>query len=86
VGLRLKAEDKAEIWIPPGFAHGYYVLSPWAEVSYKVTDYYTPEAERTLRWDDPDLDIQWPLLEGETPVLSAKDARGRALAEADLYP
>jgi dTDP-4-dehydrorhamnose 3,5-epimerase len=86
VGLRLKAEDKAQIWIPPGFAHGYYVLSPWAEVSYKVTDYYTPEAERTLRWDDPDLDIQWPLLEGKAPVLSAKDARGRALAEADLFP
>jgi dTDP-4-dehydrorhamnose 3,5-epimerase len=85
VGAYLSAEDRRQMWVPAGFAHGFYVVSPWAEVSYKVTDYYNPEAERTLRWDDPALAIAWPLAAGAPPVLSAKDAAGRLLADADLF-
>jgi dTDP-4-dehydrorhamnose 3,5-epimerase len=85
VGLRLSAEDHRQLWIPPGFAHGFYVLSAWAELAYKVSDYYDPEAERTLRWDDPRLDIHWPLAERAKPILSPKDARGVSLADAEVF-
>jgi dTDP-4-dehydrorhamnose 3,5-epimerase len=71
------------VWIPPGFAHGYLVLSEQALVLYKTTDYYAPAQERTLAWNDPGLGIRWPL-EGE-PIVSDKDRRGTPLAAADLF-
>lgn len=83
-GFRLSAENKRMLWIPPGFAHGFLVLSDMAEFLYKTTDYYAPEHERSLLWNDPHLAIRWPL-SGE-PRLSAKDAQGLGLAEAEVYP
>jgi dTDP-4-dehydrorhamnose 3,5-epimerase len=85
VGLNLSAQNRRQLWIPIGFAHGFYVLSEWAEVIYKASDYYAPQWERTLLWNDPALGIQWPLLNGQAPILSAKDAQGRLLSEAELY-
>ncbi len=84
-GARLDSETRTAIWVPPGFAHGYYVLSEWAEVGYKVTDRYTPDAERTLLWNDPAVGVDWPIGPGETPVLSAKDADGKLLRDAETY-
>ena len=81
-GARLDAESHEAMWIPQGFAHGYYVLSDRATVHYKVTDYYAPEHERCLRWDDPDVGIAWPLPADTPPVLSNKDAHGASLAQA----
>lgn len=81
-GVRLDAETHAAMWIPAGFAHGYYVLSERATVHYKVTDYYAPEHERCLRWDDPDVGIAWPLIPGTQPILAARDARGESLIQA----
>ncbi len=85
VGLHLSAAEHRQVWVPPGFAHGFYAVSEWAEVTYKVTDYYSPQAERTLFWGDPDVGVAWPLPDGEQPILSAKDARGLRLAEAPAY-
>ncbi len=85
VGVTLSAENKRQLWVPPGFGHGYYVLSPWAEFFYKVTDFYAPESERTIRWDDPNIGINWPLIDGQPPTLSDKDAGARGLSEADLF-
>ena len=85
VGTKLKAGDHTQLWIPPGFAHGFYVLSPWAEVTYKVTDYFSQEGERVLLWNDPEVNIQWPLIEGRNPVLSEKDAAGLNFQEADIF-
>lgn len=85
LGIELSANNKKQIWIPPGFAHGFYVLSEWAEVAYKATDYYTPQWERTILWNDPTLDISWPIPIGELPVLSSKDIQGKLLAEAEVY-
>jgi dTDP-4-dehydrorhamnose 3,5-epimerase len=79
---RLDADSKRMIWVPPGFAHGFLVVSDHAEVVYKTTDYYAPEHERTLLWNDPALGIQWPL-EGE-PILAEKDRRGTPLKQAQL--
>jgi dTDP-4-dehydrorhamnose 3,5-epimerase len=84
VGERLSAENRRMIWIPPGFAHGYLVVSETAEVLYKATDYYAPEHERSIAWNDPDLAIAWPL--AGTPVLSAKDAAGVRFRDAEAYP
>ncbi len=84
VGVRLSAEDQAMLWVPPGFAHGFLVLSEFADFLYKTTDYWVPEHERTLLWNDPALAIDWPL-EG-TPTLAAKDAAGTPLADAETYP
>lgn len=81
----LSADNKQQLWIPPGFAHGFYVLSESAEFFYKCTDYYAPEHERTLRWDDPALGIPWPL-QGAAPLLSPKDRQGKSLAAADCFP
>ncbi len=86
VGEWLSAANHAMLWIPPGFAHGFYVTSAVAEVLYKCTAPYAPEAERTLSWDDPDLAIAWPLLDGEGPVVSAKDAAGFPFAVAEGIP
>lgn len=86
VSLQLESKDRKSIWIPPGFAHGFYTLSEWAEVLYKTTDYYFPEHERTLLWNDPELGIDWPLIDGQAPLVSEKDARGKRLSEADTFP
>jgi len=83
VGMELDAESMRMLWIPPGFAHGFLVLSDAADILYKATDYYAPQHERTLRWDDPRLAIAWPL-RGE-PTLSDKDRRGASLADAETY-
>ncbi len=85
VGVELSAENKRQMWIPEGFAHGFYVLSEWAEVLYKATALYAPEWDRSIRWDDPDLGITWPLLGGQPPHLSQKDANAPFLRDADLY-
>ena len=85
VGLILNDKERNQLWIPPGFAHGYYVLSKWAEVSYKVTDYYAPKWARTLLWDDPDLKIDWPIKSGEKPILSRKDRAGIPFNIAEVF-
>jgi dTDP-4-dehydrorhamnose 3,5-epimerase len=85
LGVELSASNKKQIWIPPGFAHGFYVLSDWAEVAYKATDYYAPQFERTIRWNDPTLNITWPLPQAEEPILSEKDRAGKLLPEAEVY-
>lgn len=85
VGEVLSAENKRQLWIPPGFAHGFYVLSAWAEVLYKATDFYAPQWEHTLRWDDPTVGIAWPLLAGQAPVLASKDAQGVWWAEVEKF-
>lgn len=85
VGELLSAENKHMLWVPPGFAHGFYVTSPTAEFVYKCTDYYAPENEETLAWDDPAVGIEWPLVNGEPPRLSAKDAAGVSLADARSF-
>ena len=85
VGMNLSAQNKLELWVPPGFAHGFYVLSEWAEVIYKTSDYYAPHWERTLLWNDPTLNIAWPIPEGKLPLLSAKDLQGKLLDEAEVY-
>ena len=81
----MSSENKLQMWIPVGFAHGFYVLSDVADLIYKVTDYYAPEWDRTLRWDDPDVGIEWPLQKGDSPRLSEKDAAGKFLHDADLF-
>ncbi|EKO3586368.1 dTDP-4-dehydrorhamnose 3,5-epimerase [Vibrio metschnikovii] len=83
VGTYLTAENKRQLWIPAGFAHGFYVTSPEAEFVYKCTDYYNPSAERAIIWNDPKLAIAWPLLGGE-PLLSEKDKMAQRLADALL--
>ncbi len=85
VGINLTAESKNMLFIPPGFAHGFYVVSDWAELLYKTTDYYAPEWERTLLWNDPALGITWPIPSSEKPMLSAKDQEGKPLTEAEVY-
>lgn len=85
-GTILSAANRQMLWVPLGFAHGFYTLSDRAEVLYKVTDYYAPEWERTLLWNDPVIGIEWPLIEGRPPLLSPKDASGAALSEAEAYP
>ncbi len=82
-GLILSAENKRMLWIPPGFAHGFVVLSEYAEFLYKTTDYWAPEYERSIIWNDLDLEIDWPI-EGE-PLLSAKDSAGKAFREAEVF-
>ncbi len=84
MGMNLSAKNKKQIWIPPGLAHGFYVLSEWTEVVYKSTDYYAPEWERCLMWNDPALGIKWPLINGQPPILSDKDFRGTLLQEAEV--
>lgn len=84
-GHILSAENKRQIWVPPGFAHGFYVLSEWAEVFYKATDFYAPEWERTLLWKDPQVNITWPLANGQLPIISQKDTQGCSFKEAELY-
>jgi dTDP-4-dehydrorhamnose 3,5-epimerase len=75
-GEILSADNKRMLWIPPGYAHGFYVLSDWAEVLYKTMEYYSPEWERTLIWNDPKVGIRWPIPAGVEPILSSKGASG----------
>ncbi len=87
VGLRLSAEKNQSLWVPPGFGHGFVVLSESADFLYKTTDYYAPEFERAIAWNDPDLGIDWPLKEiGVPPALSKKDQAGVRFREAEVYP
>ena len=85
VGEYLTAENNKQLWVPPGFAHGFYVLSDFADLSYKCTEYYHPEDDFSLQWDDPDLAIQWPLLDSK-PLLSAKDRASRSLRKTPVFP
>jgi dTDP-4-dehydrorhamnose 3,5-epimerase len=85
VGAELSEQNKHMLWVPPGFAHGFLVLSESADFIYKCTDYYAPQAERCIRWDDPQLAIAWPLPPGVAPLLSAKDAAGTAFAAAEYF-
>lgn len=84
-GFTLSAENQHMLWVPPGFAHGFYVVSEFAEFLYKCTDYYNPKAEVSLRWDDPALAIDWPLTAGDPPLLSEKDRNGVLLAQAPTF-
>jgi len=84
VGVWLSANSKRQLWVPPGFAHGFCVTSDSAEFLYKTTDYWHPEHERTLLWNDPALGIEWPV-QGE-PTIAAKDAAGQLLVDAEVYP
>lgn len=83
LGIMLSAEDKRQLWIPPDFAHGFIVVSEVAQVLYKATDYYAPEYERSIRWDDPNIGIEWPEI-AITPLLSVKDRDASSLHNADL--
>ena len=83
VGLELSEENHKQLWIPPGFAHGFIALTDPADVIYKVTEYYSPEHDRAIRWDDPDIGIEWPV-EG-APLLSEKDANAPYLRDAEVF-
>ena len=85
MGLYISSKNKKQLYIPPGFAHGFYVVSEWAEVLYKATDYYAPQWERTLLWNDPQINVSWPLLEGKQPILSSKDVAGTQFDQAEVY-
>lgn len=86
VAATLSASNHQMLWVPPGFAHGFYVLSAHAQFLYKTTDYYLPAAERCLLWNDPELGIDWPIPAGESPLLAVKDAAGLPLSACDLFP
>lgn len=83
VGMSISAANRRMLWVPPGFAHGFYVTSGQAEFVYKCTEYYAPEYERSIAWNDPDLNIDWPLK--AHPVLSGKDAQGVPFKEAEVF-
>ncbi len=85
VGIILSAQNRKQIWVPEGFAHGFYVLSEYAEIVYKVTDYYAPQWERSIQWNDPKLGIEWSLDEGVPLILSQKDREAKPLAESELF-
>lgn len=84
VGIILSAQNRTQLWVPEGFAHGFYVLSDFAEVVYKTTDYYAPEWERSILWNDPQLGVAWPLGRS-APTLSTKDLNGKLLKDAELF-
>jgi len=83
-GVFLSADNKRMLWVPVGFAHGFYVTSPDAEVLYKASDYYAPQWERCIAWNDPEIGIQWPL-QGETPILSDKDALAKSISVVEVF-
>lgn len=83
VGVVLSAENNRQLWVPPGFAHGFVVLKDNTEFLYKTTDYYAPQHERCIRWDDPAIAIEWPI--SQAPILSAKDQLGLALSQAEVF-
>jgi dTDP-4-dehydrorhamnose 3,5-epimerase len=83
--IELDAEEGSMLYVPPGFAHGFLVLSARAVVVYACTDFYAPAHERTLLWNDPGVAVQWPLADGQQPILSPKDAKGRLLRDAEVF-
>lgn len=83
VGVTLSAENKRQLWIPEGFAHGFVVIGDWAEFLYKTTDYYAPDYDRCILWNDPTIGIQWPI--DSDPVLSGKDMAGQLLEDAEVF-
>ncbi|WP_196138545.1 dTDP-4-dehydrorhamnose 3,5-epimerase [Aliikangiella sp. G2MR2-5] len=85
VGVLLSEANKRQLWVPEGFAHGFYVTSEYAEFVYKCTDYYNPKAEVSVRWDDPSIGIQWPLVNGVKPILSEKDENGLPFLDAPKF-
>lgn len=85
VGYELSEDNKRMLWVPPGFAHGFYVMSKEAEFLYKCSDYYAPEFERSLLWNDPTLNIDWPLMDNTPPTLSEKDADGDMFEDAEKF-
>lgn len=85
-GLELSAENHQMLWVPPGFAHGYLTVSDRADFLYKCTDYYAPHDERSIRWNDPDVAISWPLAGGVNPLLSPKDAIAPMFQDAEYFP
>ena len=85
VGYELSAENKKMLWVPPGFAHGFYVKSESAEFVYKCTDYYAPEHERSVLWNDKELAIDWSLVDGAEPILSGKDAEAPSFKDAEKF-
>lgn len=84
LGTTLSVENKRQLWIPPGYAHGFYVTSDYADVVYKTTDFYAPEWQHTLAWNDPEIGVRWPLINGQPPILSPNDAKGKLLGEAEI--
>lgn len=86
VGFYLSEENKNQLWIPPGFGHGFFTLSERADVVYKATDFFDPGGERCVRWDDPDLAINWPIPKSVIPLVSLKDAQAPSLIEAEVFP
>lgn len=85
VGEILSEDNRKLLWIPPGFAHGFLVMSESADFEYRMTDFYAPQHQRTIRWDDPELAIEWPLASGQQPLLSKKDRAGLLLVDAEVY-
>lgn len=83
-GLELSSDNRNQLWISPGFAHGFVTLTDWAEVLYKATDYFDPDLDRSIRWDDPDIGVEWPL--ESAPILSDKDASAPLLKDAEVFP
>jgi dTDP-4-dehydrorhamnose 3,5-epimerase len=81
----LSAQNKRQLWVPSGFAHGFYVVSEWAEVLYKATDFYDPAGERCIAWNDPTLNVKWPIPPDESPTLSPKDLNGKLFKEAEVF-
>lgn len=86
LGIELSARSHEMLWVPPGFAHGFLALEDGTEFQYKCTDYYAPEHERAIAWNDPDLAIRWPLPNGESPTMSARDAAAGSFRAAEYYP
>lgn len=84
-GMTLSSDNKRMLWIPPGFAHGFYVLSNEAQFTYKCTNYYAPEHERCILWNDPSIAIDWPIIAGSSPILSQKDKGGSTLKNAQVF-
>jgi len=85
VGEIISSKNRKQLWIPEGFAHGFYVISEWAEFMYKCTNFYSPGAEHTIIWNDRDIGIEWPIPEGELPIVSEKDSTGKLLKDAVYF-
>jgi dTDP-4-dehydrorhamnose 3,5-epimerase len=86
VGVRLSAENRRQLWVPEGFAHGFYTISETAEFLYKTTNFYSPQHESCLIWNDESINIQWPIESSDNPILNQKDAIAKSFAEAWIYP
>jgi dTDP-4-dehydrorhamnose 3,5-epimerase len=85
IGVELSAENRRMLWVPPYFAHGFYVISDSADFQYKCTDFYDPESEQCIVWNDPELNIQWPLVDNILPQLSDKDQKGQRFSQAVVF-